>query len=134
MATPRRFLDPATPRGSPPTCTAGPCAPTRAGAPACSRPHPRRPPARLPLPARRRGRLDQPARAALVRQPTLLLAGDDDPIVPLVNARIMGRLLPDAWLHVYHGGHLGLLTEAAELAPVIDRFLGRGSRPTEASA
>ena len=69
-----------------------------------------------------------------IRQPTLLLAGDDDPIVPLVNARIMGRLLPDAELHVYHGGHLGLLTEAAELAPVVDRFLGRGSRPTEASA
>jgi hypothetical protein len=27
----------------------------------------------------------------------------------------MRRLLPDAALHVYHGGHLGLLTEAAEL-------------------
>jgi poly(3-hydroxyalkanoate) depolymerase len=67
-----------------------------------------------------------------IRQPTLLLAGDDDPIVPLVNARIMRRLLPDAELHVYHGGHLGLLTEAAELAPVVDRFLRRGSRPTEA--
>jgi poly(3-hydroxyalkanoate) depolymerase len=60
-----------------------------------------------------------------IRQPTLLLAGDDDPIVPLVNARIMRRLLPDAELHVYHGGHLGLLTEAAELAPVVDRFLFR---------
>jgi poly(3-hydroxyalkanoate) depolymerase len=60
-----------------------------------------------------------------IRQPTLLLAGDDDPIVPLVNARIMRRLLPDAELHVYHGGHLGLLTEAAELAPVVDRFLTR---------
>jgi len=58
-----------------------------------------------------------------IRQPTLLLAGDDDPIVPLLNARIMRRLLPDAELHIYHGGHLGLLTEAAELAPVVDRFL-----------
>jgi poly(3-hydroxyalkanoate) depolymerase len=60
-----------------------------------------------------------------IRQPTLLLAGDDDPIIPLVNARIMARLLPHAELHVYHGGHLGLLTEAAELAPVVDRFLRR---------
>ena len=60
-----------------------------------------------------------------IRQPTLLLAGDDDPLVPLVNARIMRRLLPDAELHVYHGGHLGLLTEAAELAPVVDGFLRR---------
>ena len=58
-------------------------------------------------------------------QPTLVIAGDDDPIVPLVNAHIMWRLLPDAELHVYHGGHLGLLTEAAELAPVVDRFLTR---------
>jgi poly(3-hydroxyalkanoate) depolymerase len=63
----------------------------------------------------------------LIRQPTLLLAGDDDPIVPLANARVMRRLLPDAELHLYHGGHLGLLTEAAALAPVVDRFL----RPPE---
>jgi poly(3-hydroxyalkanoate) depolymerase len=69
-----------------------------------------------------------------IRQPTLLLAGDDDPIVPLVNARIMRRLLPDAELHVYHGGHLGLLTEATQLAPVVDRFLRRGGRPTKMSA
>jgi poly(3-hydroxyalkanoate) depolymerase len=60
-----------------------------------------------------------------IRQPTLLLAGDDDPIIPLPNARIMRRLLPDAELHVYHGGHLALLTEAAELAPIVDRFLRR---------
>jgi pimeloyl-ACP methyl ester carboxylesterase len=60
-----------------------------------------------------------------LRQPTLLLAGDDDPIIPLVNARLMRRLLPDAELHVYHGGHLGLLTEAGELALVVDRFLRR---------
>ncbi len=69
-----------------------------------------------------------------IRQPTLLLAGDDDPIIPLVNARIMRRLLPDAELHVYHGGHLGLLTEATELAPVVDRFLRRDGRTIHAPA
>ena len=58
-----------------------------------------------------------------VRQPTLILAGDDDPIIPLVNARIMHRLIPDSRLHVYHGGHLALVTEASELAPVVDGFL-----------
>jgi poly(3-hydroxyalkanoate) depolymerase len=68
-----------------------------------------------------------------IRQPTLLLAGDDDPIIPLVNAHIMRRLLPHAELHVYHGGHLGLLTEAAQLAPVVDRFLGDGAHPTQGS-
>ena len=59
----------------------------------------------------------------LLRQPTLIVAGDDDPIIPLANARLMRRLIPDSRLHVYHGGHLGLVTEAAELAPVVDEFL-----------
>jgi poly(3-hydroxyalkanoate) depolymerase len=59
----------------------------------------------------------------LIRQPTLIVAGDDDPIVPVVNARIMARLIPDARLHVYAGGHIALITEAGELAPVIEEFL-----------
>jgi poly(3-hydroxyalkanoate) depolymerase len=59
----------------------------------------------------------------LIRQQTLVVAGDDDPIVPVVNARIMARLLPDAQLHVYEGGHIALITEAGELAPVIEKFL-----------
>jgi poly(3-hydroxyalkanoate) depolymerase len=59
----------------------------------------------------------------LIRQPTLVLAGDDDPLIPLVNARIMHALLPHASLHVYDDGHLGLLTAAAELGPLVSRFL-----------
>jgi hypothetical protein len=39
------------------------------------------------------------------------------------NARLMHRLVPDSRLHVYPGGHLGLITEAATLAPVVDGFL-----------
>jgi len=58
-----------------------------------------------------------------IRQPTLIVAGDDDPIIPLANARLMNLLMPRSQLHVYHGGHLGLATEAAELAPVVDAFL-----------
>lgn len=58
-----------------------------------------------------------------LRQPTLILAGDDDPLIPLVNARIMQRLIPRSKLYVYHGGHLGLLTHAQELVPVIEQFL-----------
>lgn len=59
----------------------------------------------------------------LIRQPTLILAGNDDPIVPLVNARIMHALLPNATLHVYDDGHLGLLTSADELGPLVSWFL-----------
>ena len=59
----------------------------------------------------------------LLRQPTLIISGDDDPIIPLVNARLMHRLIPDSKLHVFHGGHLGLVTEAAQLGPVVSDFL-----------
>jgi poly(3-hydroxyalkanoate) depolymerase len=59
----------------------------------------------------------------LIRQPTLILAGDDDPIIPLVNAKLMVALLPAARLHVYPDGHLGLLTRAAELGPLVSDFL-----------
>lgn len=59
----------------------------------------------------------------LLRQPTLVMGGDDDPIIPAVNPRMQAAMIPRARLHLYHGGHLGILTEADELAPVIDAFL-----------
>jgi poly(3-hydroxyalkanoate) depolymerase len=65
----------------------------------------------------------------MVRQPTLVLAGRDDPIIPLVNARLMQRLLPHATLHVFDDGHLGLVTAADELGPVVSNFL-RVVRPS----
>jgi pimeloyl-ACP methyl ester carboxylesterase len=60
----------------------------------------------------------------LLRQPTLILAGDDDPIIPVVNARVMARLIPDSRLHIYSGGHLGIITESDQLAPIVEEFLG----------
>jgi poly(3-hydroxyalkanoate) depolymerase len=65
----------------------------------------------------------------LLRQPTLVLSGDDDPIIPLANARLMHKLIPDAQLHVFHGGHLGLVTEAPQLAPVVSQFLAAPLQP-----
>ena len=61
-----------------------------------------------------------------LRPPTLILAGDDDPIIPLVNARIMHRLIPRSQLHIYHGGHLELGASAERLAPVVEAFLSPG--------
>jgi len=61
--------------------------------------------------------------ARLIRQPTLIMTGDDDPIIAPVNARILHAVLPNAKLHVFHDGHLGLLTSAAELAPIVEDFL-----------
>ena len=67
-----------------------------------------------------------------MRQPTLLLAGDDDPLVPLINARILARLLPNARLHVLHDGHLFMLTRAQETADIIATFLGE-ARETDSA-
>lgn len=36
-----------------------------------------------------------------IRQPTLIVAGTDDPIIPIINAHIMARLLPHATLHTH---------------------------------
>jgi len=60
----------------------------------------------------------------LLRQPTLILHGDDDPIVPLANARILHGLIPRSQLFIFHDGHLGLVTKAEELSQVIEEFLG----------
>jgi poly(3-hydroxyalkanoate) depolymerase len=124
MVTPRRYLDPdylqraaphlygGTARTEPARVSAAMHANNRVGSP--------------------RGYLYQLAAGAgwtsvpflpLLRQPTLIMSGDDDPIIPLANARLMHRLIPDSRLHVYHGGHLGLVTEAAQLAPVVNQFL-----------
>lgn len=65
----------------------------------------------------------------LLRQPTLIMAGADDPLVPLVNARIMQWLIPDARLEIVDCGHLFLVTRAAESARIVDSFLtGRAAR------
>ena len=58
----------------------------------------------------------------LIRQDTLIVAGTDDPIIPVANARIMAALLPHATLHLHPGGHTDLITHAADLAPVIEAF------------
>jgi len=58
-----------------------------------------------------------------LRPPTLILAGDDDPIIPLVNARIMRRLIPRSQLHVYPGGHLELAADSGRLAAAVQAFL-----------
>jgi poly(3-hydroxyalkanoate) depolymerase len=129
MVTPRRYLDPGylervapglyggSARADPARITAAMHAHSRVGSP--------------------RGYLYQLTAGAgwtsvpflpLLRQPTLIVSGDDDPIIPLANAHLMHRLIPHSQLHVFHGGHLGLITEAPELAPVVDCFLAGPDR------
>src|SRR6202046_4987573 len=61
-----------------------------------------------------------------LRPPTLILAGDDDPIIPVGNGRIMRWLIPRSKLHIYHGGHLELAADSGGLASAIEAFLGPG--------
>ncbi|MCZ6912090.1 MAG: poly(3-hydroxyalkanoate) depolymerase [Proteobacteria bacterium] len=57
-------------------------------------------------------------------QPTLILAGDDDPIVPPVNSRLMSLLIPNNRLHIIHGGgHLFLVHSTRKVIPIISKFL-----------
>lgn len=58
-----------------------------------------------------------------IKAPTLVLSGDDDPIIPSVNGKMMAALLRDSRLHVYPGGHLALVTEAQDMTPLIEDFL-----------
>jgi len=59
----------------------------------------------------------------LLPQPTLVMAGTDDPIVPLANGRILARLIPQARLVTIDDGHLFLVTSAGESAAIIADFL-----------
>lgn len=59
-----------------------------------------------------------------LRQPTLVIHGDDDPVVPLVNARYLARTIPNARIHVVSGGgHLFLFDQPGTVVPVIEKFL-----------
>jgi pimeloyl-ACP methyl ester carboxylesterase len=59
----------------------------------------------------------------MIRARTLVIAGDDDPIIPNFNATILGRGIPDARVHHHPGGHLAIITEAAEVAAAVAGFL-----------
>jgi len=58
-------------------------------------------------------------------QPTLVLAGTDDPLVPVVNGHILASLIPDARLVIIDDGHLFLVTSASRSAALVSDFLSQ---------
>jgi poly(3-hydroxyoctanoate) depolymerase len=55
---------------------------------------------------------------------TLVLAGDADPVYPVENAHMLGRMIPDARIEVLkNAGHMFVVDSAAEIAPLISKFL-----------
>ena len=60
---------------------------------------------------------------ASLRQPTLIMMGRDDPLVPPANGRILTRLIPTARLQMIDDGHLFMVTQPVETARMIEAFL-----------
>jgi poly(3-hydroxyalkanoate) depolymerase len=64
-----------------------------------------------------------------LKQKTLIMMGDKDRIVPLVNGRILERLIPNARLEIVPGGgHLFLVSKARQVVPQITAFLNEADR------
>jgi poly(3-hydroxyoctanoate) depolymerase len=60
-----------------------------------------------------------------LRQPTLIMAGRDDPLVPLANAKLMHLLIPHSELQLFDCGHMFLMTRSEASARAISEFLDR---------
>nr|WP_126175440.1 alpha/beta hydrolase [Tsuneonella rigui] len=61
-----------------------------------------------------------------LRKPTLIMMGDEDAIVPLVNGRFLHALIPGSELEVFEGGgHLFLLSHREQSVASIREFLNR---------
>jgi pimeloyl-ACP methyl ester carboxylesterase len=59
-----------------------------------------------------------------ITQPTLILHGDKDPIVPVANGKLLAGRIPGARLEIVPGGgHLFLLTRPQAMAGLITDFL-----------
>ena len=60
-----------------------------------------------------------------VRARTLVLVGDDDPLLAVANARVLAWRIPDAELRVISGGgHLAVVDSVDQIAPLLTSFLG----------
>ncbi|WP_373091586.1 alpha/beta fold hydrolase [Zhongshania sp.] len=57
-----------------------------------------------------------------LKHPVLIMAGRDDPIIPLINARIMRAIIPKANLQTYDCGHLFPFTRTELVAKNITAF------------
>ncbi len=61
-----------------------------------------------------------------LRVPTLVLHGEDDPVVPVMNARMIARRIPGGELEtIPEAGHMLLFDESRRAAPILERFLAR---------
>jgi 3-oxoadipate enol-lactonase len=65
------------------------------------------------------------SRLAQVRQPTLVIHGSGDRIIPLTGSEVLAQKIPNATLVVIEGaGHVPTMTRPQEVAQAIESFFG----------
>jgi pimeloyl-ACP methyl ester carboxylesterase len=75
---------------------------------------------------------DTGERLAQIHAPTLVLAGDDDAVIPAPSSLVLDQRIPDSRLHTIHGaGHLFFIEKPAETYQLVSAFLA-GTLPTGA--
>lgn len=59
----------------------------------------------------------------MLPQPTLVMSGTDDPLIPVINARMLATLIPKARLELVDDGHLFVVTDPVRSAATVEAFL-----------
>ena len=62
-----------------------------------------------------------------LKQPTLIVSGTDDPLIPVANARLLASLIPNAQLELVDDGHLFIVTDPKGSAALIEDFLSQST-------
>lgn len=71
----------------------------------------------------------------LLKAETLVIMGEEDNIVPVINGRFLASLIPGAELKIIpDGGHLFLVSQAEESLAIINEFLDRPRAQAAAAA
>lgn len=75
-------------------------------------------------------------RAGFIQCPTLVVHGDDDPLIPVSYAQRLVASIPEAELEIIHGaGHAPMVDQSERFVDVVDMFHQRAAAPhAEASA
>ncbi|MEM9277091.1 MAG: poly(3-hydroxyalkanoate) depolymerase [Pseudomonadota bacterium] len=58
-----------------------------------------------------------------LKQPTLIISGTDDPLIPTANAHFLHKMIPNSRLELIDNGHMFLVTRPTESAEMIETFL-----------
>jgi pimeloyl-ACP methyl ester carboxylesterase len=58
-----------------------------------------------------------------IQHETLVMAGTDDPVIPLINARMIVSRMPNAERKTFDCGHLLILTRQQQAVECIGQFL-----------